>query len=307
MNGLRHHIEQYLSLRRALGFKLERAGRLLADYAGFAEQTGTDTVTVDAAVAWASLPAQASPVWAAQRLGVVRSFARYLHTVDATAEIPPADLLDARIRRATPYLYSDAEIAALMAAAATLPHPLRAATFATLIGLLAVTGLRASEAMRLDRGDIDPAQGLLTVRDTKFGTSRQLYLHSTTLDALAHYGRRRDLLCPSPATPSVFVSTSGARLCHATIQPTFRRLLDQAGVGQDGARRPRIHDLRHSFAVRTLLRWYRDGHDVQERIPALSTYLGHVDPGATYWYLSGSPQLLALAAERLESTFGSSS
>ena len=307
MTRLRQHIEQYLSLRRGLGFKLERAGRLLADFADFAEQAGTDTVTVDVAVAWARLPTRASGVWTAQRLGVVRGLARWLHTVDATAEIPPADLLSARTRRATPYLYSDAEIAALMAAARSLAHPLRAATFATLIGLLATTGMRASEAMRLDRGDIDPDQGLLTVRDTKFGKSRQLCVHSTALDALADYNARRDRLCPCPATNSVFVSSTGARLCHATIQPTFRRLLGQAGIGRHGSPRPRIHDLRHSFAVRTLLRWYQDGHDVQALLPALSTYLGHVNPGATYWYLSGSPQLLALAAERLETSVGRSS
>jgi integrase/recombinase XerD len=252
------------------------------------------------------LPANASPVWVAARLGVVRGLARYLQTVDADAEVPPADLLPARARRPTPYLYSDADIVALMAAARSLAPPLKAATFETLIGLLAVTGLRGGEAMRLDRGDIDWAGGLLIVRDTKFGKSRQVHLHVTTLAALRRYGRLRDRLCRSPTSASVFVSTSGARLCHATVGPTFRRLVRQAGVGRGGLS-PRIHDLRHSFAVRTLLRWYRDGGDVQARMPALSTYLGHVDPGATYWYLSASPELLGLAARRLEATFGSAS
>lgn len=184
---------------------------------------------------------------------------------------------------------------------------MKAATFETFIGLIAACGLRGGEAMRLDRDDFDPDQGLLTVRDSKFGKSRQLCLHSTTVNAVCDYGLRRDRLCPSPATASLFVSTTGARLCHATVQPTFRELLRRAGIARTAASRPRVHDLRHSFAVNTLIGWYRDGHDVQARIPALSTYLGHIDPGATYWYLSAAPELLALAAERLETTFGRSS
>lgn len=308
MSELGRHVEDYLAMRRALGFKLEGEGRMLADFARYAEQAGIRTVTAAVAVAWAGRPSNASPVWAAKRLGVVRVFARYLAAVDPDAEVPSADLLPARARRVTPYLYSDADIAALTAAARMLANPLKAATFETLIGLLVTTGLRGGEAMRLDRHDIDWAGGLLTVRDTKFGKSRQVHLHVTTLEALGSYGARRDRLCPSPATASLFVSTSGARLCHATVQPTFRHLVRRAGVGPvEGSPRPRIHDLRHTFAVKTLLRWYEDGEDVQARMPALSTYLGHVDPGSTYWYLSAAPQLLALAARRLEATFGNSS
>jgi len=304
MTGLRGHLADYLELRRGLGFKLEKEARLLADFAGFAERAGIGTVTVDAAVSWAVLPAGATPVWIAQRLGMVRQFARYLHTVDADAEIPPVGLLPARTARATPFLYSLADIAALITAARALPHPLRAATFATLIGLLSATGMRGGEAMRLDRHDVDWEQGALTVRDSKFGKSRLLPLHASTVDALADYRVQRERLCPSPTTASFLVSTSGARLCHATVQPTFRQLLRQAGVRQTPGARPRLHALRHSFAVRTLLGWYQDGQDVQARIPVLSTYLGHVDPGATYWYLSAAPELLALAADRLEITFG---
>jgi integrase len=166
--------------------------------------------------------------------------------------------------------------------------------------------MRGGEAMRLDVDDVDWAQGLITVHDSKFGKSRQVYLHETTLKALQGYCVQRDQLCPSPATASLLVSTTGARLCHAVIQPTFRQLLRQAGVGgQEALPRPRIHALRHSFAVRTLLSWYRNGYDVQARMPALSTYMGHVDPGSTYWYLSASPELLELAAHRLEASFGS--
>jgi integrase/recombinase XerD len=305
MSRLSGHAGDYLALRRALGFKLEKEGRLLPDFAAFAEAAGEGTVTVDLAVRWAAMPEGASPVWAAQRLSMLRGFARYLQTVESAAQVPPAGLLPARNRRVTPYIYSDADIAALMTAARTLRNPLKAATFETLIGLLAVSGLRGSEAMRLDRGDIDSAAGLLTVRATKFRKSRQLPLHQTTLRALTGYQALREQLCPVGATASILVSTTGARLCHETVQPTFLRLLRQAGVGQDTPRpRPTIHGLRHSFAVNTLLGWYRDGQDVQARMPALSTYLGHASPAATYWYLSATPELLALAAGRLETTPG---
>jgi integrase/recombinase XerD len=301
MSQLSYHIEDYLAMRRALGFKLEKEGRILPGFAAFAETAGAGTVTVDLAIRWAALPQGASPVWAAQRLSMVRGFARYLQTIDPAAQVPPADLLPARTRRATPYIYSDADVAALMAAARTLRDPLKAATFETLIGLLAVTGMRGSEAMQLDRGDLGAASGLLTIRATKFRKSRQLPLHETTLRALSGYQALRDRLCPAPSTASVLVSTTGARLCQATVQPAFRHLLRQAGVGRRASRpRPVIHGLRHTFAVKTLLGWYRDGQDVQARMPALSTYLGHAGPAATYWYLSATPELLALAAGRLE-------
>jgi integrase/recombinase XerD len=260
MNTLSCHVDEYLAMRRAVGFKLERAGALLTHFVDFADRLGVHTVTVEVAVRWATLPANASPVWVASRLSVVRGFARYLQTVDVEAESVPADLLAARVERSTPYLYSDTDIAALMAAARALPNPLKAATFETLIGLLAATGMRGGEAMRLDVDDVDWAQGLITVHDSKFGKSRQVYLHETTLKALQQYCVHRDQLCPSPATASLLVSTTGARLCHAVIQPTFRQLLRQAGVGgQEALPRPRIHALRHSFAVRTLLSWYRRG------------------------------------------------
>ncbi len=242
-------------------------------------------------------------MWASQRLSMVRGFARYLHTIDPAAQVPPAGLLPARTRRVTPCIYSDADITALMTAARMLRNPLKAATFATLIGLLAVTGMRGSEAMRLDDQDLDAAAGLLTIRATKFRKSRQLPLHPTTLRALAGYQVLRGRLCPAPA--SLLVSTTGARLCHETVQPVFRLLLRQAGIGQGPPPHATIHGLRHTFAVKTLLGWYRDGQDVQARLPALSTYLGHANPAATYWYLTGTPELLALAAGRLETAPGS--
>jgi integrase len=304
MSRLSGHAADYLELRRALGFKLAKEGRLLPDFAAFAEAAGADTVTIDLAVSSAVRPDGTSPVWAAQRLSMVRGFARYLHTVDPAAQIPAAGLLPARTRRVTPYIYSDADIAAVMTAAGTLRNPLKAATFQALIGLLAVTGMRGSEAMRLDDQDLDAAAGLLTVRATKFRKSRQLPLHPTTLQALAGYQVLRDRL--RPASASLLVSTTGARLCHETVQPVFRLLLGQAGIGQGRpAPRATLHGLRHSFAVKTLLGWYRDGQDVQARMPVLSAYLGHAGPAATYWYLTATPELLALAAGRLETGPGS--
>jgi len=305
MSRLSGHAADYLELRRALGFKLAKEGRLLPDFAAFTEAAGAGTVTIDLALRWAVRPDGTSPVWAAQRLSMVRGFAQYLHTVDPAAQVPPAGLLPARTRRVTPYIYSDADIAALMAAAGTLRSPLKAATIGTLIGLLAVTGMRGSEAMRLDDQDLDAAAGLLTIRATKFRKSRQLPLHPTTLRALAGYQVLRDRLCPAPATASLLVSTTGARLCHETVQPVFRLLLAQAGIGQGRpAPRATLHGLRHTFAVKTLLGWYRDGQDVQARMPVLSAYLGHAGPAATYWYLTATPELLALAAGRLEAEPG---
>jgi integrase/recombinase XerD len=305
MSQLSSHIEDYLAMRRALGFKLGKESRLLRDFAAFAEAADVSTVTTDVAVAWAILPQNPTPVWAAQRLSMVRGFARYLQAFDPAAQIPPAGLLPARTRRITPYIYSDAEVAALMTAARKLRNPLKAATFETLIGLLSVTGLRGSEAMALDDSDIDAGPGQLIVRATKFRKSRQLPLQVSTLAALAGYQALRERLCPAPATGSLLVSATGARLCQATVQPAFRGLLRQAGIGQDSSRpRAAIHGLRHTFAVKTLIGWYRDGQDVQARMPSLSTWLGHVAPAATYWYLTGTPELLTLAAGRLEDATG---
>jgi integrase/recombinase XerD len=305
MSDLGSHVQDYLAMRRALGFKLGKEGRLLRDFAVFAEAAGASTITTDVAVAWAIQSRNAGPVWAAQRLSMVRGFACYLRAFDPAAQVPPAGLLPARTRRVTPYIYSDTEVAALMAAARVLRNPLKAATFEALIGLLDVTGMRGSEVMALDRCDLDAAAGLLTVRATKFRKSRLLPLQVTTLEALAGYQELRDRLCPAPATDSLLVSTTGARLCQATVQPAFRHLLRQAGIGHGSSRpRPTIHGLRHSFAVKTLIGWYRDGQDVQARMPFLSTYLGHVAPAATYWYLTGTPELLALAAGRLEAAAG---
>jgi integrase len=236
------------------------------------------------------------------RLAAVRPFARYLAAIIPGTQIPPPGLLPGPVsRRAVPYLYSGSEITALMAAAGAIRTPLRAATCQTLTGLLAVTGMRAGEVIRLDRTDLDWEHGLLTVRGGKFGKSRQLPLHPATVTALASYAALRDAHCPRPVTAAFFVSIAGTRLIYKNVHRTFHQLTRQAGLQpRSPACRPRIHDLRHTFAVTTLAGWYRDGGDVAARLPLLSTWLGHADPADTYWYLTGTPELLALAAARLD-------
>jgi integrase len=301
MSGLRTELDHYLAIRRVLGFKLRRAELLLADFVGHLETNGTDTITTDDAFAWASLPPKASSEWRGYRLSVVRAFARHLHAIDARHEVPPPGLLSAKTHRAVPYLYSDADIAALMSAARQLPSPLRAATFETLVGLLAVTGLRIGEALRLDRDDVDLVGGLLRIRETKFGKSRQVPLHPSTVEALTAYDRCRDQLCRHRCDAAFFVSIAGTRLLYCNAHLAWLDLVRRAGLQPRSARcRPRPHDVRHSFAVRTLLGWYRDGADVAAQMPLLSTYLGHVHPANTYWYLSAAPELLTLVAARLD-------
>ena len=309
MTGLAESLEDYLALRRGLGYKLDSVAGMLRGFVEFAESAGATTVTTELALGWACQPTNASPIWLTHRLSAVRGFASYLYAINPATEIPPADLLSAPgYRPAPPYLFSDADIAALLGSARRLSPPLRAATFETLIGLLAVTGMRIGEAIRLDRDDIDWTEGLLIVRSSKFGRTRELVCHPTTLDALKAYHSRRDELCARPASPSFFVSALGRRLAHHSVYPSFRQLLVATGLERAShGRAPRVHDLRHAFAVRTLIRWHRDGGDVQARLPLLSTYMGHIQPASTFWYLSASPELMALAARRLADFAGADS
>jgi integrase/recombinase XerD len=305
VSRLHESLEEYLELRRGLGFKLEDAEHLLRDFATYVEETGSTTVTSALAVAWAQQPSDGHPSWWGARLSHVRGFARYLHAIDPIHEVPAAELLPARSRRATPYLYSDTDIVHLLAAARRLRPPLRGATYATYIGLLAVTGMRAGEAISLDREDVDWTDGVLTVRCGKFGKSRELVLHPSVVDRLAAYDRERRQLQPKPKTAALFVSTRGTRLVYQNVHFTFHQLVQQAGLTpRSTACRPRIHDLRHTFAVTTLLSWYRSDEGVAGRMHRLSTYLGHLNPVDTYWYLSATPELLALAGQRLERHLG---
>ena len=297
---LRDSLDDYLALRRALGFRLKTAGRLLGQFVSWLDDRGCDTITTADALAWAVLPPGASQAWQSIRLSMVRGFAAYLHGTDPSVQVPPPGLIRRGNDRATPYIYSDAEISAIIAAAGTLRPRFRAATYQALISLLAASGVRIGEALSFDRGDLDADQGMLTVRDAKFGKTRLIPLHASTTAALTRYSALRDEHHPRPADPALFLSTAGTRLRHSNVSLTFSKLTDQAGLARRSAScRPRIHDVRHSYAVATVLGWYRDGADVAAMMPRLSTYLGHNDPKHTYWYLSAAPELMALAGDRL--------
>ena len=304
MSGLREAVDDYLAVRRGLGFKLRDYPWMLGDFVTYLEAAGASTVTAELALAWALRPGDgAHPSYLGKRLSVVRGFAQHLQAFDPATEVPSSDLLPWQQCRATPYLYSDADIAALMAAARALTPRLRAATYETLIGLLKVTGARIGELLGLDRGDVDWDEGALVITYTKFNKHRELPLHPSTIDALRAYAHERDELCAKPKTPSFFVSTTGSRVAYETVQQVFARLARDAGLRPRSQHcRPRLHDARHTFACTTLLGWYRAGVDVEAHLPLLSTYMGHANPSHTFWYLSAVPELLSLAAERRERT-----
>jgi integrase/recombinase XerD len=308
MSELCRAVDEYLTVRRSVGFKLVQAERLLRDFVAFAEAEGATRVTTDLAVRWATRPAQANSGWWASRLCVIRCFARHLSALDPATEVPPLDLLPrvpASSLRATPYLYTDSDVAALMAAAGSTRFEFTATTCRTIVGLLAVTGMRVGEVLRLDDDDVDWERGVLVVRQSKYERSREVPLHPTTLDALRVYVTARAQRFTSPRSPSLFVAWSGGRLSYGGIRWHFDRLIRRAGLKPKSPTcRPRLHDFRHRFACATLEDWYRTGVDVQARLPLLATYLGHVDPISTYWYLSAKPELLAAAADRLERRFG---
>jgi integrase len=301
MTVLERHLDEYLQLRRTLGHKLAEAHRVLPWFVSYLDDHDIAFVTIEAAQAW-SLERQvpAGSVVPSHRMMVVRGFARYMSGIDPRTEVPPAGTIRKPSRWRRPFIYSDADVLAMIEQARiVIPQPLRSATYQTLIGLLATTGLRVGEALRLDRADLDRSEGVLRVRESKFGKSRLVPLHASTVDALERYDHTRQQLQPEPATESLFVSLRGTRVIYATVWPVHRRLCELAGVGVGSNVTPRIHDHRHSMAVKTLLGWYQDGVDVPARIGWLSTYLGHREPRYTYHYLSAAPELLAHAARLL--------
>ncbi len=299
MSPLRPAISDYLAMRRALGFKLSREEKLLPQFADFLAQRGEQHLSTESALAWATLP-KASAAWWSTRLRIARGFATYMNAIDPAHEVPAPDLLPSPPYRATPYLYDEQQITALLAAAETLRTPLRVATFQTLLGLLAVTGMRIGEAISLDREDFDARNGCLLVRGAKFGKSRELALHPSTVAALRRYLRRADRPPPAPNTSALLITSVGTRLRVNDAQRTFATLRCRAALeARSTSCRPRLHDLRHSFAVATMLDAYHQDEDVGRRLALLATYLGHVDPASTYWYLSAAPELMQLAADRL--------
>jgi integrase/recombinase XerD len=301
MSPLRDALADYLRIRHQLGFEMPQDGRLLERFVEFLERAGGERITTELTLMWARQPADAHPARWRQRLSVVRGFARYLATIDPASEIPSRDLLPGTRQRLSPHIYTDAEIAGLMAAARGLRPPLRAARHETLIGLLAVTGMRPGEAIGLDRADVDLRHRVLHVRAGKQRKQREVPVRESTIGALRDYARQRDARFPAPSTPAFFIGARGRRMGREELNRTFTVLVDQAGLqGRGARRRPRPHDLRHSLAVRTLIDWHHAGEDIDRRMPALSTLLGHVDPDSTWWYLEAVPELMALVSQRLE-------
>ena len=303
MSELSAHVEDYLRLRRALGFKLERAGHLLPQLVAYLEAAGVATVTSELAIAWARLPAHTQPNHWAQRLAIARGFARYLRALDPATEVPPAGVFPTRRHRPTPFLWSQRDICRLLESTRALRPALRAATYQALFGLLATCGMRVGEAVGLDRDDVDLRAGVITIRHAKFDRTRLVPLHPTVTEALSRYATERDRLCPRPRARAFFVSSAGTRLDRSGVGKTLRKITTALGMRTESVH-PRAHDLRHSFAMDTLIRWQRSGLSVDEHIATLSTYLGHVSPADTYWYLSASPELMGLAAQRLHTRFG---
>lgn len=307
MKRLREGIEDYIALRRCLGFKLRRMSERLREFAEFLEQKAVSHVTTELAMEWAMLPTDHKPSDWAQRLGFVRVFARHWRATDPRTEIPPIGLLPFRPQRARPYLYSELEIQKLLKAALKLSprQGLRPWTYHCLFGLLAVGGLRISEALKLERSDVDLGEGLLTIRQTKFGKTRLVPLHPSTRDVLADYARHRDRLLRSASSPSFFLNDHGRRMEVSAVRRTFYDLSRQIGLrGPEDHKGPRLHDFRHRFAVCTLVEWYRSNEDIERRLPVLSTFLGHGHVADTYWYLSVEPELMGLATRRLERRWG---
>ncbi len=301
MSRLQQQAQAYLHLRQALGHKMAHAVRLLPQFVAALDQQGGPTVTTAAAVAWAqATPHPVAPAAQQQRLSVARGFARFMVGVDPATEIPPADLLVPHRARRPPFIYSRDDVRALMAAARRIsPDSFRGATLATLIGLLGVTGLRIGEALRLTDPEIEWASGLLRIQDTKFGKSRAVVLDASTLTALGDYVDLRNQRVPPPRAPHVFVTPGGAPVPYRRVGEAFRAVVQAAGVGAQARTRPHLHDLRHAFAVRTLVTWYQRGAEVEAWLPRLSTYLGHTSPRETYWYLTAVPDLLHAAAQRV--------
>lgn len=301
MSPLRQALRDYITMRQELGYKFVRQEKRLNGFVTFMDKRNAPFITTKLALEWAMQPSgkQAS---GAIRLTDVRGFAQHLHSLEPCTEVPPVGMIPYR-SRARPYIYSESEIQALLAAALTLPpeNALRRWTYHSLFGLLAVSGLRISEALALRREDVDLKVAMITIHNTKFGKSRLLPLHQSTQQALLDYASRRDAHIGEPRSPYFFVAERGGRLLPQYVYPVFWRLSRQIGLRDESAHDgPRLHDFRHRFAVVTLLEWYRSGQRVEALLPILSTYLGHACIRDTYWYLSACPELMEHAARRLE-------
>ncbi len=304
MKRLEQALNDYLRIRRSLGYRLRGPEGLLRNFIAFLQAERVSYITRQVALRWATQPAKAQPATWAGRLGIIRRFAIWHSATDPRTEIPPAGLLPHRYRRKPPHIYSDEEVEIVLRESQQLPSPngLRARTYTTLFGLLVATGMRVNEALGLDRVDVDLERGILYIRRTKFGKSRYVPVHASTLAALKKYAEVRDRVFPAPLIPAFFISEKSSRITEWMARYTFAKLSQRVGLrasAKGHGHGPRLQDMRHRFAARTLIHWYRAGLDVERELPKLSTYLGHVHVNDTYWYLEAVPELLQLATDRL--------
>lgn len=307
MNTLRQAVDDYLTLRRNLGFKMQEESKALPDFIAFMEKNNATYITQLLALEWAQQPKHVLPSYWAKRLSMVRVFARYRCATDPRTEVPPAGLLPFKPKRAKPYLYTDDEIERLLQAALNMPQRYKRCAllpwvYYCLFGLLSVTGLRVSEARDLKLEDVDLSNAVLTVHGTKFGKSRLVPLHVSTGQVLKDYISRREQHWKGQSVSSyLFVSSVGTRLDIGQIHRAFYKLSRTIGLrGEFDSHGPRIHDFRHRFATRTLVNWYCSDQDPERLLPVLSAYLGHVHIADTQWYLEGSPELMREAMRRFE-------
>jgi integrase/recombinase XerD len=308
MSTLFEELGRYLTIRRSLGYGLGTTERVLRRFIAFAAREGTEHVSIDLFLRWQETFGRANRQTWSRRLGMVRLFAQWLHGIDHRHEVPPQALIPGRYRRARPYIYTDEEIGRIVQAAAELPsiNGIRALTCPTLFGLIAVTGLRVSEAISLDVTDVDLETGVLTLRRGKLGKARLLPLSDSATARLAAYASERDRLLDVTPEP-FFVSDHGERLTDCGARYNFAVVCQTIGLRpaekfHRHGRGPRIHDLRHTFAVCTLVNWYRTGKDTAREMIKLTTYLGHTSPAHTYWYIEAVPELLELASLRAEAS-----
>ncbi len=306
MRELHKAVDEYLAIRRGLGFALHEPERSLRHFINFLEKHGESHIISELAMRWAMSSPTVQPATWATRLSHIRQFAAWHASIDPRTEVPPQGLLPFHYRRKPPYIYTDEEIQRLLRTTAALPSArgLRGPTYSTFLGLLVATGMRSSEAVDLDAQDLDLGAGILTIRRTKFGKSRLLPLHVSTRDALARYAETVRIIHPNSSTRGFFVADRGTRITGCSARYNFAMVSQQIGLRPRTKERrhghgPRLHDLRHRFAVKTLIDWYREGRDVERELPRLATYLGHVHVNDTYWYLEAVPELLQLATDRV--------
>jgi integrase/recombinase XerD len=302
--SLTDQLDRYLNVRRSLGYDLGTSERILRRFTRFADREGADHIDTPLFLRWHATLAEAQTSTRGARLSAVRLFAQWLSSFDPAHEVLPRGLLPSAIARSRPHIYSDAEIGAIIVAAKMLPsiYGLRGLTCSTLFGLIAVTGLRISEALALDGEDLEINHGVLRVRQGKLGKERLLPLDPSVVAQMIDYRVERDRLIGHPVTP-MFVTDKATRLTDCAARYNFAHACQQIGLRTPQpyckhGKGPRIHDLRHSFAVRTMIDWYRTGKDPAREMIRLTTYLGHSDPSNTYWYLEAVPELLDLAMAR---------